>query len=712
MNLQTSLCRVLLVSLFMMHCGTDIAGNSSEVGNPTVTGRLYMPDGVTPAPAAKVQFIEINYVNTSATDTGNAMYPTVFTDDNGIFHAPKSLQGTYNILAKQDDNRAFIDSVVLDGKSRTLPAETLKPAGSLTGKVTVQVQHNPQIASIAVLGTLSRVNAGPDGFFSIQDIAEGRYTLAISAQADGYITTYFRFVIVSGQNDTLQNYLPVIYTGIPVIENIAAIYNPDLDAVELSWDSTRYMGFDNYSIYRSAYPDVKSFTYLDETKTCTWVDMLTSTTFDSIPEGIDSLQLRYRVYLESKSGKQGESYGYVSVQVPIESVGKSREPEIVLTMENALQRTKPFVISASMVNPPPDTAGLQWGWCIGFTDDTIYTTTSLATIHADSVVESYPVTVLAVRDDSLSGKKVLASYTTTLPVYHYWEKIAEPFEVTAVAYALFIFGNTLHAITSLPAGNNVVNQLWKMNDDGVWSKTSDSLPIMPRVIKQVYRTENQVWVIGGKTLSAVNGTTSIYPKDFWKTADFQTWDSIGSFAELDSFTTIVPYIFNNELFVFGISPAKIHIQYQGLWKVTSGFELQNIPHSPVYFGTYKNELYPVQIGQDVFVTGFPMQGHLQQIKSNDWNAGWESVFIDSDRIGNPAPGEKVVSFKDNAIVIVDGQLGTENYNLMLDYEIATGKQTILAIDCLDSGLNGGLHDVIEFNHQLYTIGRSGVWVLR
>jgi hypothetical protein len=122
------------------------AGDGSETTNAMVMGKLYLPDGHTPAANAT---IHIRKKNTLADTSGVGLHKmladttaTVTTNDTGAFAIDSLNPGLYVIEGAEDSYVVLIDSVRVQSQDSTviLPPDTLRPAGALKGVLRVAIR--------------------------------------------------------------------------------------------------------------------------------------------------------------------------------------------------------------------------------------------------------------------------------------------------------------------------------------------------------------------------------------------------------------------------------------------------------------------------------------------------------------------------------------------------------------------------------------------
>lgn len=167
-------------------CTGPLAGGSEVTNGKTVAGILLHPDG-TPSVGARIWIRRAEYVrDTSRTDPG--MPPAdATTDARGGFVLDSLPQGTYRLEARDGEGLAWGRPVEVISERTVLPPDTLRPAGSLEGRL--QLLSAPGFRGFVQIQGLERVaEADSAGFFAFTDLPAGRHSLlALSSLPDqGY----------------------------------------------------------------------------------------------------------------------------------------------------------------------------------------------------------------------------------------------------------------------------------------------------------------------------------------------------------------------------------------------------------------------------------------------------------------------------------------------------------------------------------------------
>ncbi|HOX52390.1 MAG TPA: hypothetical protein PKY05_12945, partial [Fibrobacteria bacterium] len=138
MNTTKSTLASLVVASLVTGCQDErLTGTNNE----THTKATFYQSSGKPASGARVRVFA---ASESLTDTLPVAQAIV--DPNG--QVSLNLKpGYFSLLAEDGSGRAvFIDSVLSDGDTVMIPADTLRPTGSFKGRIRVQPMHSPAIS--------------------------------------------------------------------------------------------------------------------------------------------------------------------------------------------------------------------------------------------------------------------------------------------------------------------------------------------------------------------------------------------------------------------------------------------------------------------------------------------------------------------------------------------------------------------------------------
>jgi hypothetical protein len=229
--------------LLWSHCSVDrMAGNSSEVGNPTVVGVLYEPEGKNAAAGVNVVMRPRRtpvFISGSGALQGIGRSDSVVTNDSGRFAFNGMVdRGTYAIEAHSGNNAILIDSVVIaiKGSMVRLPPDTLKPAGAIRGVLRLPAGGDPQEVYIIAFGIYRFVQPDNDGNFLFAGLPQGSYDLRFIPVIGYYGVVDTTGISVTSADTSSLDTVSLPVTGTPVISNLTASYDTLRQIVTLHWN--------------------------------------------------------------------------------------------------------------------------------------------------------------------------------------------------------------------------------------------------------------------------------------------------------------------------------------------------------------------------------------------------------------------------------------------------------------------------------------------
>ena len=196
-----------ILKCVLVFCAVSLSGcilqNGTEIPNG-ITGTLYNPDGA-PVVNAEVALYPVDYAPLADTP---AIVKTVHTDNRGRFGFPGVTSGRYNLLARcatgaGDSVFSFTDSISITEENQKLLVDTLRAPGVITGKVKLQTQYDPRTSTIQLLGTYHHAQVDSAGNFTLKNLGQGTYRLAVTVAAQDYPPFYREARSHSGRTDTL-----------------------------------------------------------------------------------------------------------------------------------------------------------------------------------------------------------------------------------------------------------------------------------------------------------------------------------------------------------------------------------------------------------------------------------------------------------------------------------------------------------------------------
>jgi len=253
MNPRSLLKALLPAAALLAGCdsGDNIAGTSSETHTISLVNR---PDG-TAAAGARVRLYAF------ANDT--QMVRQAYVDGNGQVPLSGLKSGYYSMLVQDPmtGKAAFVDSLYSDGDTIYMRPDTVRATGTVTGKVRVQAMHSPSIAWIHLLRAGIYANAdSATGAFTLTGVPGGTFNLVARTAYQEYTPT-FRSVKVKGDSVTDLGTIDLVYSGLPLVTGIKAVYDSIAGVVHLSWNAADSIRRSDYFVMRSEGVDAAPTTW-------------------------------------------------------------------------------------------------------------------------------------------------------------------------------------------------------------------------------------------------------------------------------------------------------------------------------------------------------------------------------------------------------------------------------------------------------------------
>lgn len=311
MNLRMTISVLLATWLAGCDSSSTTTGTSSE----TVTGvRLYLPNGA-PASGARAELFAVS-------DTGNIPVSQVYVDAQGRLALDAPEKGRYNLVIRHPDGTSLLqDSLLSDGSRISAWSDTLRPAGSVQGRVKVQPKDSPRIAWVHLLGSGVYANVDDSGRFDLDGVAPGRYTVAFLTRDTAYTPT-FRSARVWPDSTLDLGTVDLVYTGLPLVTGLAASYDTAEGVLTLKWDRSRDPRVSAYAVYDGV---TGNFVLSEMARASD-----TSRTLRIFPNGGMALgtngylssgdtsvaRRSYRIAVVDSAGRIGPAWGSVSMEMP------------------------------------------------------------------------------------------------------------------------------------------------------------------------------------------------------------------------------------------------------------------------------------------------------------------------------------------------------------------------------------------------------------
>jgi hypothetical protein len=300
-----------------MHCEPTIAGNTSEIGNATVAGVIFEPDGKTPASNVCVAIRPRNTLAVfpgTGTSHKSTLFDSVFTDNSGRFAFDSTiLLGTYVVDAASGNNAVLIDSVVIlsEDSTVTLAPATLKPMGAIKGVINLSEGGDPRTVFVFAYGLDRSALVEADGTFTFGKLAENRYRLRIISTLDDYGVFDTAAIAVTSGDTTAIGVIALPYLSLPSLKKVTASYDTLNQRVTLSWDRPDNALVKSFNIYRrSVDPVTADLTHLNR------FPVVDTVFIDSTCDPSKTFEY-FATAVDSTGTKEGQMCAGVSVRIAL-----------------------------------------------------------------------------------------------------------------------------------------------------------------------------------------------------------------------------------------------------------------------------------------------------------------------------------------------------------------------------------------------------------
>ncbi len=172
------------------------------------------------------------------------------TDVNGTYSLAGLEAGRYTLWAETDSSALFLNSLVITSDSSFSETDTLTAFQSVSVPVKIQPNHDPRTVEVEILGTPIRHNVNNEGLLVLDKIPAGTYFMRLTSTLDSYSPTNDTVTISTHASGVIDDTLEMIYTGIPVVTGIIALYDTLTGVSTIGWDGTDYRDLSGYLIYR------------------------------------------------------------------------------------------------------------------------------------------------------------------------------------------------------------------------------------------------------------------------------------------------------------------------------------------------------------------------------------------------------------------------------------------------------------------------------
>ena len=635
-------------------------------------------------------------------DTSRVPAAQAITDNTGHYALGQIAKGTYNIWAEQDTLVAVQDSVFISPTTNTIHQDTLQASGSLTAIVGMQPNDDPRSAYVQMTGSerFSR-NINRDGAFTINGLATGSYSLRISTTLPNYTPSFFTVSAVSGKADTLKDTLQLVYTGIPVVTGLSAVYDTANGIVHLTWNSTSFRDFQDYLIFRdpcdSIQPSTMPINKLTDTVFTDTIFNRNKTQGQYSFSDLNNYCLDYRICIRNNSNVQGLTYKNIAV-IAVSPLNKV--PLVKIVSSDTLYCNTPFALSASVAHNLTTITKCEWK--IGQNGQ--YATTSI----------TQPETTIVLPDTLLPYQRCYIRVTNNFGYVGYdsmdlqvsfgWTQVATTPSNFPDGWLNklneIVFNNQLFCFCAFTSyyGNP---SIWASSDGATWAQLNNSVPFIPIYQLLLVNFNNEIWALSDSVL--------------WHSNDGVTWNSAGTIpispGNIAFFTNL-----NNTLFIGDISSANGTI-----WTSNNGTSwniLKSANGNPIFFPSI-NSINPpnvsgmsfssVLIGDTLFFGSNSTSLTIWKITS------WETPKLLSQNNSEFYPQKlQLVNFQNHLCAAIGGTLIL--YLNDIEFHLISDPTTIATInfDPLVETIK-----YIPFKGKLYALpmaingyGSDGLWVTK
>ncbi len=230
--------------------------NGSGVGNGMICGKVYAPDGQTPAKGAIVSIWDRN---TLASITSyrlkkvNTVTYTTETNANGEFIIQTIDTGLYTMEAIDDqENMVRVDWISIQSPDTrlNLPPDTLKAPGAIKGSIALDAGGDPMEVFILCFGNDRYRQVGGDGTFLLSPLAEGEYTLKVLPLIAHYGSLDTGIITVKSGDTVDLGVITLSVDEIPAVGGLRMEYDSLLQVMTLMWKATPASITKGYNLYR------------------------------------------------------------------------------------------------------------------------------------------------------------------------------------------------------------------------------------------------------------------------------------------------------------------------------------------------------------------------------------------------------------------------------------------------------------------------------
>jgi hypothetical protein len=176
------------------------------------------------------------------------------TNAKGRYSIDTVSSGLYNVIAIQYIGSktvgVFMDSVRIKKYYDSIPADTLRPTGSIFGWIHLQPQQEGRYLTVAIPGTNLGLATDSSGKFYNSGLPAGKYDIVVTSGEPDYLPLFAKITVRSGTIDTLWDTLNPVYEGPPVVTGLKVQYDTATGVAHLSWNKLGWDKLKSYRVFR------------------------------------------------------------------------------------------------------------------------------------------------------------------------------------------------------------------------------------------------------------------------------------------------------------------------------------------------------------------------------------------------------------------------------------------------------------------------------
>ncbi len=694
----------------LWNCTSTLSG--TEVTNEKSI--VYMPGGSGPAALAQVSFFPVDY--TPGAGATEDVFQTE-TDKNGVYTLPELPSGYYNLIAAKQQFALYRDSVYI-GEQISSRKDTLGLPGSVSARVKLQPNHDPRTVYVQVLGTEYYENVNSAGYFTLSDLPQGTYRLRLSTTLTDYTPTFVKISVASGRADTVPEPFELVYTGIPVVTGLKAVYNPVSKTVQLSWKAESYPFLEEYVVYRENLLTDAEPHQLARVKSSFYVDSLALFAPDS---GYTDVNFRYKVAIKSSSSITGVTCEHADVTITISRSSLSLFASDTVRFSPGI----PFLLHLEV----DSSFGSISNYSLALGDQGFLKVSGPDTNLTIDIPGDSLVTGMMCRAQITSKDGIKFTDTLILQSRMTWEKKSEIFMDGCKAFHASVLGNELFVFAASGPNDALTWSVWKSMEGITWTKEVDSLPFRITLSPLVFQGKIRVWE-RDESMSHPLIWSSDNGRD-WFCDTLEGLTNAGYSSDYDVWSAIEDKLVLFNYYPLCLQNVSCSGELRQSWSSLDGltWQIETMVSSvfPDRYDTPNKNFKAVQVDGNLVVAGAWRALYLTYPVYTAYSVRiWNAFNSEPVKIGFPQPtyqsapdayNPQLIGYKNrlylsaqiNMSNSVSPQSNTDNLWVLMKDKWFLCSDVFPAVR--DSGTNSDYHALCVFKDDLYSISNAGVWVL-